>query len=58
MRITNANILLVEELKDIYDFEKRLVRAIPKMAKSATSEELRAGLLEHLEVTKANLATV
>jgi ferritin-like metal-binding protein YciE len=52
MRVTNANSLLEEELKDIYDFEKRLVRAIPKMAKAATSEELRSGLMEHLEVTK------
>ena len=52
MRVTNANSLLEEELKDIYDFEKRLVRAIPKMAKAATSEELRSGLTEHLEVTK------
>ena len=52
MRITNPKLLLEEELKDIYDFEKRLVRAIPKMARSATSEELRSGLMEHLEVTK------
>jgi ferritin-like metal-binding protein YciE len=52
MRTTTAGSLLEEELKDIYDFEKRLVRAIPKMAKAATSEELRSGLTEHLEVTQ------
>ena len=52
MRITDPNLLLEEELKDIYDFEKRLVRAIPKMAKAASSQELRSGLMEHLEVTK------
>ena len=58
MRITNASLLLQEELKDIYDFEKRLVRAIPKMAKSATSEELRSGLMEHLEVTRNQVQRV
>ena len=52
MRITTANSLMEEELKDIYDFEKRLVRAIPKMAKAAASDGLRSGLMEHLEVTK------
>src|SRR5579883_811683 len=52
MRITSPDTLLEEELKDIYDFEKRLVRAIPKMAKAASSEELRTALMEHLEVTR------
>ena len=45
-------------MRDIYDFEKRLVRAIPKMAKSATSEELRSGLMEHLEVTRNQVQRV
>jgi len=52
MRITNTGILLEEELKDLYDAEKRLLRAIPKMAKNASSEELRSALMEHLEVTR------
>jgi ferritin-like metal-binding protein YciE len=52
MKIDSLNTLLEEELKDIYDFEKRLVRAIPKMAKAASSEELRNALNEHLEVTR------
>jgi ferritin-like metal-binding protein YciE len=43
------------ELKDIYDAEKRLVRAIPKMAKAASSEDLRQALEEHLEVTKGHV---
>jgi ferritin-like metal-binding protein YciE len=58
MRITTLNLLLEEELKDIYDFEKRLVRAIPKMAKAADSDELRSGLLEHLEVTRNHVQRV
>jgi ferritin-like metal-binding protein YciE len=58
MRITTADTLLEEELKDIYDFEKRLVRAIPKMAKSASSEDLRSALMEHLEVTRNQVERV
>ena len=52
MKIDSLSTLMEEEIKDIYDFEKRLVRAIPKMAKAASSEELRGALTEHLEVTK------
>jgi len=52
MKINNLNTLLVEQIKDIYDAEKRLVRAIPKMAKTATSDDLRTALTEHLEVTR------
>jgi ferritin-like metal-binding protein YciE len=42
----------VEELRDLYDAEKQLVKALPKMAKAAHSEELRDAFREHLEVTK------
>ena len=44
--------LLVETLRDTYNAEKQLVKALPKMAKAANSEELRAAFEEHLEVTK------
>ncbi|HUB31654.1 MAG TPA: ferritin-like domain-containing protein [Bryobacteraceae bacterium] len=44
--------LLVEELQDLFDAEKQLVRALPKMAKSATDEELETALRAHLEVTR------
>lgn len=46
------NELLAEELKDIYSAEKQLLRALPKMAKKASSDELKMALQEHLEVTK------
>jgi ferritin-like metal-binding protein YciE len=52
MKLTTVENLLQEELKDIYDAEKRLVRALPKMAKAASSPELRSAFEEHLEVTK------
>lgn len=45
----------VEEIRDLYDAEKQLVRALPKMAKAASSEELKAAFREHLEVTKGQV---
>lgn len=44
--------LLTEELRDLLDAEKQLTKALPKMAKAATSAELRQCFTEHLEVTK------
>jgi len=46
---------LVEELQDLFDAEKQLVRALPKMAKSASDEELATAFRDHLEVTKGQL---
>lgn len=48
----NLKDLLVEELKDLYSAEKQLVKALPKIARGAESEELKAAIQEHLEVTK------
>jgi ferritin-like metal-binding protein YciE len=44
--------LLVEELKDLYDAENQLIKALPKMAEAASSEDLRAAIEEHLEKTE------
>lgn len=44
--------LFVDELKDIYSAETQLIKALPKMAKAATSDGLRAGFEHHLEQTK------
>ncbi len=44
--------LLEDELKDIYSAEKQLIKALPKMVRKASSDELRDALEEHLEVTK------
>jgi len=55
MSAENLNELFVEEVKDIYDAEKQLVKALPKMAKAAESEELRAAFKEHLEITKQHV---
>ena len=48
--------LYVEELKDLYSAETQLVKALPKMAKAATSEDLRAGFEEHFEQTKGHVS--
>lgn len=47
--------LLIETLRDTYNAEKQLVKALPKMAKGAHSEELRAAFEEHLEVTRGQV---
>ena len=47
--------IYVEELKDLYSAENQLVKALPKMAKAATSDDLRAGFEEHLEQTKGHV---
>ncbi len=52
MAPANLRELLIEEIKDIYDAEKQLVKALPKMAKAAESDELRAAFEEHLEITR------
>ena len=47
--------LLVKALQDLLDAEKQLVRALPKMARSVSDEELETALREHLEVTKGQV---
>ena len=47
--------LLEEELKDIYDAEKRLTKALPKLARKATAAELRSAFEEHLEQTERHI---
>jgi ferritin-like metal-binding protein YciE len=46
--------LFVDELKDLYSAESQLIKALPKMAKAATSDDLRAGFEHHLEQTKGH----
>jgi len=50
--IDSMKTLLVDELRDIYDAEKRLTKAIPKLAKKAVNDQLRSALEEHLEETE------
>jgi ferritin-like metal-binding protein YciE len=49
------NELFVDELKDIYWAEKHLAKALPKMAKAATSSELRSAIENHLAETENHI---
>jgi len=45
----------LDELRDAYDAERQLVKALPKLAKAATSEELRDAFTTHLEETRSHV---
>jgi ferritin-like metal-binding protein YciE len=47
--------LYIDELKDLYSAENQLLKALPKMAKAATSPDLRAGFEGHLEQTQGHV---
>jgi ferritin-like metal-binding protein YciE len=52
--VESLNELFVEQLRDLYDAENQLIKALPKMADGANSDELRQGFEEHLEQTKGH----
>src|SRR5271155_3776704 len=54
MSHNNLKSLYVDELRDIYNSEQQLIKALPKMAKAANSDELRKGFEEHLEQTRGH----
>lgn len=47
--------LFVAELRDAYDGEKQLLKALPKLAKGSSTEELRDALLQHKEETEGHV---
>lgn len=48
--------LFVDELKDAYDAEKQLIKALRKMSRAATNADLSAAFAEHLEETNGQVA--
>lgn len=50
--------LFIHELKDLYSAEKQLVKALPKMAKAASNQELRTAFEEHLHQTEEQFRRV
>lgn len=52
MSHNNLKGLYVDELRDLYNSEQQLIKALPKMAKAANSDELRKGFEGHLEQTR------
>jgi ferritin-like metal-binding protein YciE len=55
MKLDNLRKLFVEELRDLYSAENQLVKALPKMAKGASSEDLKQALEDHLEQTQGQV---
>ena len=53
-KITTLHDVYIEQLKDLYNAEHQLIKALPKMAKAADSPELSQGFKEHLEQTKGH----
>ena len=54
-QLTSLNILLIQEIKDLYDAEIQLVKALPGMANAANDPTLKETLLAHLEETKIHV---
>jgi len=52
----NLHDAFIDELRDAYDAERQLIQALPKMAKAATSEELRGAFESHLEETREHVS--
>jgi ferritin-like metal-binding protein YciE len=50
--------LLIDEMADIYNAEKQLVRALPKMGRAATSEQLKTAFEQHLDETREQVRRI
>jgi ferritin-like metal-binding protein YciE len=55
MKLSGLKELFLDELKDLYSAESQLVKALPKMAKTASSEQLQAAFTDHLEQTRGHV---
>jgi ferritin-like metal-binding protein YciE len=55
MKPNSLQELYVEQLKDLYDAEQQIIKALPKMIDAATSGDLKDALSEHLEITEAQV---
>ena len=56
MKLENLQQLFIKELRDLYDAEKQITDALPKLINAAKYPELKTALQEHLEVTKRQIA--
>jgi ferritin-like metal-binding protein YciE len=56
MTMTTLEDLLVEQVRDLYDAEKQLVCALPKMAEAASSKDLKQAIQSHPEETKTQVS--
>jgi ferritin-like metal-binding protein YciE len=51
-------VLFLDELADMYDAERRIVKALPKLAKAATCDKLKKAILAHLKETEGHVTKV
>jgi ferritin-like metal-binding protein YciE len=58
MKPNSLHELYLEQLRDLYDGENQIIKALPKMIEKATSASLKEALNEHLEVTKEQAARI
>jgi ferritin-like metal-binding protein YciE len=58
MKVTTLDELLHDELKDLYDAETQLIKALPKMAKAAESTDLRTAFEKHLDETRIHVQRI
>jgi ferritin-like metal-binding protein YciE len=56
MQLESLKDLYVDELKDLYNAENQLLKALPKMAKAASAPELKTAFTSHLRETKGHVA--
>ena len=55
MTVDTVEKLLVAELKDLYSVEKQITRALPKMAKAASNDQLKTAFETHLQQTQGQI---
>lgn len=56
MKLEDLHDLFHDELKDVYDAEHQIIKALPKMAKAATSEKLKAAFEKHKTQSEEHIA--
>ncbi|MGH9198781.1 MAG: ferritin-like domain-containing protein, partial [Acidimicrobiia bacterium] len=54
-KLKSLDDLLVHELQDILDAEKQITKALPKLIKAASHQQLQAAFEEHLEQTEGQI---
>ncbi|MFZ0516697.1 MAG: ferritin-like domain-containing protein [Acidobacteriaceae bacterium] len=55
MKVESIEDLFLDELKDLYSAEKQITKALPKLVKAASTEELSAAFDSHLQETKGHV---
>ena len=56
MKLEDLEDLFKQDLKDVLHAENQIIKALPKMIKTATNEELKAGLTQHLDETREHVS--